>query len=74
MRPSRYSGWLLPLMLGVPALLWVLALIVGYLALHRALAWHLGRTHRASLALAVAAPVAMSWLKCRPAASSARRP
>ncbi|MBP7550620.1 MAG: diguanylate cyclase, partial [Gemmatimonadaceae bacterium] len=38
-----------------PALLWVLALIVAYLLLHRVLVWHLRRAGRASRGLAVAA-------------------
>ncbi len=38
-----------------PALLWVLAIIVAYLLLHRVLVWHLRRAGRASRGLAVAA-------------------
>ena len=38
-----------------PALLWVLAIIVAYLLLHRVLVWHLRRVGRASRGLAVAA-------------------
>jgi diguanylate cyclase (GGDEF)-like protein len=38
-----------------PALLWVLALIVAYLLLHRVLVWHLRRAGRASRGMAVAA-------------------
>lgn len=38
-----------------PVLLWVLALIVAYLLLHRVLVWHLRRAGRASRGLAVAA-------------------
>lgn len=38
-----------------PVLLWVLALIVAYLVLHRALVWHLRRAGRATRGLAIAA-------------------